>query len=111
MLSALGRKAYTQCLPLETLHGVHCVEDQMMSMGRDFDNTTSFGVSGHMKSVQEAIKSKIDFFAAGFNKIKLILDALSMGLDVLFLDVDQVFFRNPIPYILQVTLHCLIPIS
>ncbi len=139
ILSALGRKAFDRCLPLQRLFGVHCVEDHLADRGRDFDSdTSSFGFMGlpwqlgtrgvshsrlgcSITSTSElvchsyssssgllsdpnpaATKAKIDFFAAGFTKLKLVLDALSLGPDVLFLDVDQVFFKNPIPYILQV---------
>ncbi|GLI71053.1 hypothetical protein VaNZ11_015968 [Volvox africanus] len=40
------------------------------------------------------------FFGLSFAKTLTILDALALGLDVFFLDCDQVFFRNPLPYIL-----------
>ncbi|KAG2485729.1 hypothetical protein HYH03_015538 [Edaphochlamys debaryana] len=41
-----------------------------------------------------------EFFGIGFVKIATILDGLTAGVDVLFLDADQVFFRNPLPYLL-----------
>ncbi|GIL61716.1 hypothetical protein Vafri_16116 [Volvox africanus] len=40
------------------------------------------------------------FFGLSFAKTLTILDALTLGLDVFFLDCDQIFFRNPLPYIL-----------
>ncbi|GIL86029.1 hypothetical protein Vretimale_9067 [Volvox reticuliferus] len=40
------------------------------------------------------------FFGLSFAKTLTILDALALGLDVFFLDCDQIFFRNPLPYIL-----------
>ncbi|GIM06791.1 hypothetical protein Vretimale_11039 [Volvox reticuliferus] len=41
-----------------------------------------------------------DFYGIGFTKTATILDGLTLGVDVLFLDADQVFFRNPLPYLL-----------
>ncbi|PNH06928.1 hypothetical protein TSOC_006659, partial [Tetrabaena socialis] len=41
-----------------------------------------------------------DFYGIGFTKTATILDGLSLGLDVLFLDADQTLFRNPLPYLL-----------
>ncbi|PNW84175.1 hypothetical protein CHLRE_04g224300v5 [Chlamydomonas reinhardtii] len=38
------------------------------------------------------------FYALSFAKIQTILDALTLNFDVFFLDGDQVFFRNPLPY-------------
>ncbi|KAG2425081.1 hypothetical protein HXX76_013990 [Chlamydomonas incerta] len=38
------------------------------------------------------------FYALSFAKTLTILDALTLGSDVFFLDADQVFFRNPLPY-------------
>ncbi|EFJ47677.1 hypothetical protein VOLCADRAFT_91672 [Volvox carteri f. nagariensis] len=39
------------------------------------------------------------FYGLSFAKVLTILDALSLGVHVLVLDGDQVFFRNPLPYI------------
>ncbi|EFJ47863.1 hypothetical protein VOLCADRAFT_91495 [Volvox carteri f. nagariensis] len=50
------------------------------------------GPMGQMKSVDRSQGS--------FTKTSTILDGLTLGVDVLFLDADQVFFRNPLPYIL-----------
>ncbi|KAG2431405.1 hypothetical protein HXX76_009420 [Chlamydomonas incerta] len=41
-----------------------------------------------------------DFYGIGFTKTGTILDGLTLGVDVLFLDADQVFFKNPLPYLL-----------
>lgn len=41
-----------------------------------------------------------EFYGIGFTKTATILDALTLNVDVLFLDADQVFFRNPLPYLL-----------
>ncbi|GFR42815.1 hypothetical protein Agub_g3705 [Astrephomene gubernaculifera] len=41
-----------------------------------------------------------DFYGIGFTKTATILDGLTLGVDVLFLDADQVMFRNPLPYLL-----------
>lgn len=41
-----------------------------------------------------------DFYGIGFTKTATILDGLTLGVDVLFLDADQVFFKNPLPYLL-----------
>ncbi|KAG2452156.1 hypothetical protein HYH02_003188 [Chlamydomonas schloesseri] len=38
------------------------------------------------------------FYALSFAKTLTILDALTLGMDVFFLDGDQMFFRNPLPY-------------
>ncbi|KAG2491366.1 hypothetical protein HYH03_010365 [Edaphochlamys debaryana] len=39
--------------------------------------------------------------ALSYAKISSLLAALSLGVDVLFLDSDQVFFKNPVPYFLE----------
>ncbi|GIL61718.1 hypothetical protein Vafri_16116 [Volvox africanus] len=42
----------------------------------------------------------LPFYGLSFVKVLTILDALTLGVDILFLDSDQVFFRNPLPYML-----------
>ncbi|KXZ45724.1 hypothetical protein GPECTOR_51g710 [Gonium pectorale] len=41
-----------------------------------------------------------DFYGIGFTKTATILDGLTLGVDVLFLDADQIMLRNPLPYLL-----------
>ncbi|GLI71074.1 hypothetical protein VaNZ11_015963 [Volvox africanus] len=40
------------------------------------------------------------YYGLSFVKVLTILDALTIGVDAFFLDSDQVFFRNPLPYML-----------
>ncbi|EFJ39875.1 hypothetical protein VOLCADRAFT_100431 [Volvox carteri f. nagariensis] len=40
-------------------------------------------------------------YGTSFVKTLTLLNALTLGLDVFFLDSDQVFFRNPLPYIVS----------
>ncbi|KAG2490721.1 hypothetical protein HYH03_010877 [Edaphochlamys debaryana] len=40
-------------------------------------------------------------FALSFAKILTLANVLSAGADVLFLDCDQVLFKNPLPYLLE----------
>ncbi|KAG2500296.1 hypothetical protein HYH03_001874 [Edaphochlamys debaryana] len=53
------------------------------------------------------------YYGLSFAKVLSIVNTLTLGIDVLFLDCDQVFFRNPLPYLLareadvQVTAYCI----
>jgi len=46
----------------------------------------------------------IGFNMIGFAKIKYILNALSLGRDVIFLDTDIVVFQNFVPYVLSLNI-------
>ncbi|KAG2491365.1 hypothetical protein HYH03_010364 [Edaphochlamys debaryana] len=55
----------------------------------------------HSSWFQQEIYFKSPAWAAlSYAKISSLLAALSLGVDVLFLDSDQVFFKNPLPYLL-----------
>ncbi|KAG2488523.1 hypothetical protein HYH03_012843 [Edaphochlamys debaryana] len=48
------------------------------------------------------------FFGLSFAKVASVLNTLSTGTDVLFLDCDQVLFRNPLPYVLSRDAHLVV---
>ncbi|EFJ50276.1 hypothetical protein VOLCADRAFT_89227 [Volvox carteri f. nagariensis] len=72
------------CIDLQRNFSHQCVRDAQHFPGKE-----SFGFHSD------------GFHALGFAKVKYILNSLSAGHDVLFLDADVQLLRDPVPYIYQ----------
>ena len=82
------------CSVLFDRSGVKCVSDQARQ-----HTSSSAVLEGAYGSA--TVMGHASFLSTGFAKILAILDTLSLGIDCLFLDTDQIFFKDPIPYILE----------
>ena len=77
-------------------HGMQCVLDQART-----HPSSSVVLEGAFGSSSRIGLGHASFLSTGFSRILAILDTLSLGMDCLFLDSDQVFFRDPLPYLLD----------
>ncbi|GIL61302.1 hypothetical protein Vafri_15698 [Volvox africanus] len=81
VLVAWSREALAMCRELQANYSHHCVRDAEHAAGK---KSLGFHTDG--------------FNALGFAKIKYILNGLSAGHDVMFLDADIIMMRDPLPY-------------
>ncbi|GIL79167.1 hypothetical protein Vretimale_16708 [Volvox reticuliferus] len=81
VMVAWSRDALVMCRELQAEYSHHCVRDAEHAAGK---NSLGFHTDG--------------FNALGFAKIKYILNGLSAGHDVMFLDADIIMLRDPLPY-------------
>ncbi|KAG2443743.1 hypothetical protein HXX76_002089 [Chlamydomonas incerta] len=83
VLVAWSEAALTACQALNSRYGHKCV--------RDAEHTAATGSFGFHDA---------GFNSLGFAKIKYILNGLSTGHDVVFLDTDIIVLQDPLPYFL-----------
>ncbi|KAG2496842.1 hypothetical protein HYH03_005247 [Edaphochlamys debaryana] len=88
MIHPLSTSAMGLCRKLQDQYGNGCAPG--------FENTFPAVQESQANSSHMAFLSG-GFFVVGYAKMGIMINLLSLGYDVLFVDSDHVYFRNPIP--------------